>query len=153
GVLSKSFGRCLAMRLPPISIIIPAYNAAGWVLQAIGSCIKQRYESFEVIVVDDGSTDETYSVCYRFVEAAGGPVRIFRTANRGSSAARNTGLDHAIGDYVLFLDADDLLTECALEKLGAIASNGEVDAVFGSHSNFTQESEVESLVPRHLVYR
>ena len=138
---------------PFISIVIPAYNAERWIGDAIGSSLRQRYNSFEVIVIDDGSTDETYSVALRYVDASGGTVQVLRTVNEGSSAARNAGLASAKGKYVLFLDADDILNDGALEFLGPIAAQTNTDAVFGTFGNFDELSGQENLAVRKIMYR
>jgi glycosyltransferase involved in cell wall biosynthesis len=139
--------------LPTISIIIPAYNAERWILECLNSCLRQKYHEFEIIVIDDGSTDSTYSTIARHVETHGGPVRVFRTANRGASAARNIGLGRAQGEYVIFLDADDMLAEGALEVLGSIAGETGSDAVFGMHCDFDDETGREWRTPhRKLMY-
>jgi glycosyltransferase involved in cell wall biosynthesis len=138
---------------PYISIIIPAYNAAAWISDALESCVRQRHNSCEIIVVDDGSTDDTYSVATRCACANADFVHILRTANKGASAARNIGRTVAKGEYVLFLDADDILANGALEALGSIAAQTGADAVFGSHSNFNHRPGRERSAPRKLKYR
>lgn len=88
---------------PTVSVVIPAHNAAWCVARAIDSVLAQRYRDFEVIVVDDGSTDETGAVVARYVNA----VRLISQPNGGMSSARNAGIHAARGRYVAFLDADD----------------------------------------------
>ena len=87
-----------------ISVVIPAYNQARYVAEAIDSALAQLRKPLEVIVVDDGSTDETPAVLQRY----GAPVRVIRQRNAGIGAARNAGVAAARGDYVAFLDADDV---------------------------------------------
>lgn len=90
---------------PGVSIIIPAYNYARFLPSAVESCLRQGYANFEVVVVDDGSKDNTREVMAKY----GPPVRYVYQSNAGLSAARNTGIREARFDYVAFLDADDLL--------------------------------------------
>jgi glycosyltransferase involved in cell wall biosynthesis len=89
----------------PASIVIPCYNAESWVAQAIESALGQTYPNVEVVVVDDGSTDSSLQVIERFKER----IRYVTGPNRGPSAARNRGLQLARGEWIQFLDADDLL--------------------------------------------
>jgi len=88
---------------PLVSVIIPAYNAEPFLREAIESVLAQSYEPIEVIVVDDGSTDGTSAVAASF----GGAVTMVGKENGGVSSARNAGLEHASGEFVCFLDADD----------------------------------------------
>jgi glycosyltransferase involved in cell wall biosynthesis len=86
-----------------VSVVIPVYNAERTIGRAINSVLDQDFDSREIIVVDDGSTDSSAAI----VEAYGDHVRIFRQANRGAAAARNAGARAAAGEYLAFLDADD----------------------------------------------
>jgi len=90
-----------------ISAIIPTYNRAAYLQRAIGSVLAQRRSCFELIVVDDGSTDETCALVERLAAGAVIPVRLVRQANRGAAAARNTGIREARGNLLAFLDSDD----------------------------------------------
>jgi glycosyltransferase involved in cell wall biosynthesis len=89
---------------PLVSVIIPTYNSAGFIAQAVQGVLAQTYRCYEVIVIDDGSTDETQEVLRQF----GGQIRYHRQENRGVSAARNEGIKIAQGEYVCLLDADDI---------------------------------------------
>ncbi len=89
---------------PTVSIVIPAYNAGDWIDQAIQSVLGQSYDNFEIVVVDDGSTDDTSTV----VQQYGDPVRYVWKENGGSASARNRGIAEAQGTYIAFLDADDV---------------------------------------------
>jgi glycosyltransferase involved in cell wall biosynthesis len=89
-----------------VSIIIPAYNAERWIRETIESALAQTWQPKEVLVVDDGSTDRTLEAANAYLDRG---VRVISQRNQGAAAARNTGLRAALGSYVQFLDADDLL--------------------------------------------
>jgi len=92
------------MPAPLISVIIPTYNRAAFLREAIDSVLAQTEKDFELLIVDDGSTDETRAVA----ESYGGPARYFFQPNAGASVARNLGIKHAHGKFITFLDSDDL---------------------------------------------
>ncbi len=98
--------QALAQNLPLVSILIPAYNAQEWIAETIHSAIAQTWPRTEIIVVDDGSSDSTLAIARTF-ESRG--VRVISQKNQGASAARNTAFLHSGGDYIQWLDADDLL--------------------------------------------
>src|SRR5712692_4545848 len=89
---------------PLVSVVIPAYNAGDYIVETLGSALAQTYAHREIIVIDDGSTDDTH----RRVEPYLRQIRYIRQENAGEGGARNTGLRAATGDYLAFLDADDL---------------------------------------------
>ena len=107
---------------PLVSVVIPAYNAERWVAECIGSVVAQTYPHWECILVDDGSTDGTLAQAEGMKEACGGRLTVLRKANGGAASARNVGLAAAKGDYVVFVDADDLMLPRELEfALRAVA--------------------------------
>jgi len=115
---------------PLVSIIIPCYNAAQWIGQAIDSCLNQLYQPIEVIVVDDGSTDQSLDVVRGYTESVPDTVRLLRQARQGAPRARNVGAQLANGAYVSFLDADDLLVDDCLSRLIQALENGN-DVAYG----------------------
>ena len=99
-----------------VSVIIPAHNAASWLSDSLDGVLKQTYPDWETIVVDDGSTDNTTQVVERYC-ARDDRIRLLtQTINRGPATARNIGMLAARGDYIAFLDADDLWLTTKLEK-------------------------------------
>lgn len=100
-----------------ISVVIPAYNHAQWLPKSLQSALNQTLKPHEIIVVDDGSTDNTREVVSRF------PVEYLHQANSGVSAARNKGIDNASGDWIAFLDADDWWLPRKLEIQAASIEN------------------------------
>ena len=95
-----------AMMTAKVSVLIPAYNAAAYIEQTLDSVLAQTWPNLEVIVVDDGSRDDTYALAQRY---AGPQVRVVSQPNAGASAARNHAFTLATGEYIQYLDADDLL--------------------------------------------
>ena len=89
--------------MPRVSVVIPTYNRGNLIGQAIDSVLAQSYSDFEIIVSDDGSTDDTAARVARY----GDRVRYVRTANGGVAHARNVGTREARGDYLAYLDSDD----------------------------------------------
>src|SRR5215218_3667934 len=97
-----------------VSVVIPCYNQAHFLPEAIQSVLTQSYTDFELIVVDDGSQDDTAEVTSRYAEEDS-RVRLIEQQNRGLAGARNRGLAQSVGEYVVFLDSDDRLLDEALE--------------------------------------
>lgn len=99
-----------------ISIIVPVYNTENYISECIESILKQSYENFELILIDDGSEDNSGVICenYSYKDSR---IKVFHTPNGGVSKARNIGLDNAIGDYVSFVDSDDILEKDYLNNL------------------------------------
>jgi glycosyltransferase involved in cell wall biosynthesis len=113
-----------------VSVVIPAYNAAATLGETLESLLSQTFRRWEAIVVDDGSTDETRCVADTFSECDA-RIRVVSQPHAGVSAARNTGISLAPFDWILFLDADDLLLATHLERLTcACHGNPEFDAVY-----------------------
>ena len=122
-----------AARQPAVSIILPTYNRAAFLPAAVEAIRAQTFTDWELIVVDDGSTDDTEAVVAGLVGAIPQPVRYVRRENGGAYAARNTGLDLARGALLAFYDSDDVwlphhLQDCA----GALTARPDVDWVYGA---------------------
>lgn len=128
------------MSQPLVSVIIPCYRQGRYLARSVGSALEQSYPAIEVIVIDDGSDDETGEV----VHSLGDRVRYVRRANGGPAAARNTGVAVARGKYLLFLDADDLLHPDAVAWLVTAAGGREdVLCAFGVR-RFELDEDLES---------
>ncbi|WP_027422382.1 glycosyltransferase family 2 protein [Lachnobacterium bovis] len=97
-----------------VSIVVPIYNGEKTLKKAIVSCIEQTYKNIEVILVNDGSTDSTYEICQKAV-LKDSRVKYYVKGNSGVSDTKNFGVEHANGDYVMFLDCDDYLRKNAIE--------------------------------------
>src|SRR4029453_16956542 len=115
------------------SIILPTFNRARFLPEAFESIERQSWTDWELIVVDDGSTDDTRELVERHRLRLGQPVRYLYQLNQGPHAARNTGLAHAHGDYIAFFDSDDLWLPQYVEHLMTAAlANPDIDWVFAA---------------------
>ncbi|WP_425307916.1 glycosyltransferase family 2 protein [Ammonicoccus fulvus] len=101
---------------PKVSVIVPCFNAANYLRRCISSLVSQTHSNLEIILIDDGSTDETPAICQEFADSDR-RVLVIRQKNGGVSVARNTGIDHATGDFLTFVDADDWLAESAIARM------------------------------------
>ena len=93
-----------------VSIVVPVYNVENFIEECIESIIRQSYETLQIILVDDGSTDHSGELCKRYVENDT-RIELFQTQNSGVSTARNIGISHARGDYIFFVDSDDMIMD------------------------------------------
>ena len=126
--------------LPLISIIIPVYNATKFLDQTITSCLKQDYPHLEIILINDGSTDDSKNICEKYQKASAttpsASILFFDRPHQGVSATRNFGLDHFSGEYFCFLDADDLLAENFISTLYALAKENNLDYITSGYQRF-----------------
>lgn len=113
---------------PLITVIVPVYNVEKYIRQCVESIIAQSCRRLEILLIDDGSTDGCGEICDAY-EREDRRIRVFHTANRGLSAARNLGLEHAGGDYISFLDGDDWMETNALARMLDAALRYDADLV------------------------
>lgn len=126
--------------MPAISVIIPVYNTEKYLPQCLDSVLMQSFADFEIIAVDDGSTDASGRICdeYAFRDSR---IRVFHQKNQGVSSARNQALAEAVGEYVIFLDSDDYWTgKDSLGKLYRKATESDADLVRGGQYIAVDES-------------
>ena len=114
-----------------VSIIIPIYNAGTYLRDCLDSILRQTYQDIEVILIDDGSTDESGSICEEYASLSS-KIHVIHQNNRGSSAARNKGLEIASGDYLYFIDADDWIDDCSVELLMSEIQNNDADLLLSA---------------------
>lgn len=130
-----------------ISIIVPVYNEQDWLDRCVQSVRAQTFESWELLLVDDGSTDATGGICDRWANLDA-RIRVFHNQNRGWSAARNFGIEHATGSYAMFLDGDDYLEPEALaEGWRAVVEYG-ADYVIGGSTIEVYDAETHEVLSR-----
>lgn len=118
-----------------ISIVIPIYNAEKYLEECLNSIKSQTYKNFEVIMVNDGSKDDSETICMNFLRSDS-RFRYLKKANGGVSSARNLGLDNVKGDYITFIDADDWVDENYLDLLITTVKKNHSDIVVSSYKQF-----------------
>lgn len=123
---------------PQVSVVMPAFNAANTICAAVESVLGQTFHNWELLVINDGSTDHTLDVMEQFNDER---IKLITQVNQGVAAARNTGLRQARGEYIAFLDSDDLWLPTKLEQQIAIfkRSGIELGLVYAKHRGFVKE--------------
>lgn len=129
-----------------VSIIIPCYNSEAYLGACMDSVLAQTMEDFEAILIDDGSGDGTLAVAQAYA-GRDARVRVLAQENRGVAAARNLGLEHARGEWITFVDSDDLLPEDALQTMLSGADEN-VDMVVCPHETFDENGPLETVIPQ-----
>lgn len=128
-----------------VSVIVPTYNRAGFLEEAVESVLTQTYTRHEVVIVDDGSTDGTASLAVHLAEANAG-VRAIITEHSGPASARNTGIKESRGEFVCFLDSDDVYLPTKLEDHCAfLAAHSEVDLVYSDFASADAELAISTV--------
>ena len=131
-----------------VSILIPAYNAEQWIAETLESALAQTWSHKEIILVDDGSKDRSLEIAKTF-EPRG--VKVITQQNRGASAARNRALQESLGDFIQYLDADDLLAADKIERQIQLLENGNSDCVaVGEWSRFYKTTSEALFIPQPL---
>ena len=129
-----------------ISIVTPIYNAEGYLRRCIESQIMQTYQNIEIILIDDGSTDNSGMICDNFAKNDN-RIRVIHKKNQGVSIARNEGIKLATGDWILFVDSDDFLEKNACEKFIEISKkyNQELELIVASSNLIKGEQKTNSI--------
>lgn len=136
---------CTGIYMKKVSIIIPVYNVESYLVQCMESVIQQNFIDYEIICVDDASTDSSGNILDAYKEQYDVIQVIRHTKNRGLSAARNTGLEQATGKYVWFVDSDDMICSNSLVALYNMAENYETDMICFELSYDEKDREVGTL--------
>ena len=128
-----------------ISIIIPVYNAEKYISNTIKSLFSQTYKNFEVIIIDDGSSDNSMQIVDKEMKQKNIPYTIIRQANQGVGKARNVGYENANGEWILFLDADDTINPFSIEIYTKIIEKEEkVDIIFSKFRDVDEKNSLDS---------
>lgn len=130
-----------------VSILIPLYNAESYIAETIDSIIKQSYENIEIIIVDDGSTDNSYEIAQNY---ASEKVKVVQQANKGACAARNKALELSTGEYIVFFDADDIMYKDKIKNQMSLVQKYGDDYIYSSQwISFT--NEVPTVIPPKTI--
>lgn len=138
-----------------VSIITPLYNGERFIAQTIESVLAQTYTDWEMIIINDGSTDRSEEIVRQYTDCDP-RIRLYSQPNGGSAAARNNGIRRAEGRYIALLDADDLWEPFFLESQLALMREHNALLVYGSHKRIDEtgrECLVPFLVPERITYR
>lgn len=123
-----------------VSIIVPIYNVERYLNRAIDSIIKQTFTDYEIILINDGSTDNSFSIAQEYVEKYPERIRLITQKNAGLSAARNRGIDEALGEYVCFIDSDDFIKPDMIERLYNQISSKKADMAICGVTKYIEET-------------
>lgn len=126
---------------PLVTVIIPAYNAAAYLPKCIQSIQSQEYQNLEILVINDGSSDQTHQICKDFSSRDSRVVEISQQ-NAGVSAARNKGIQMASGQYIQFVDADDVLESSAIRRLVHCMTETAADVAFFKYWEFSNYDDI-----------
>ena len=114
--------------MPKVSVIIPVYNVEKYIRRCLDSMCNQTFDDFEVLCIDDGSTDSSLEICQEYAKNAT-RIKVFHQENKGPAAARNLGLDNATGEYIMFCDSDDWYEPEMIQKMFTTIEKENVDLV------------------------
>lgn len=126
-----------------VSIIIPIYEAEKYLKRCLDSVLQQTYKDIEIILVDDGSPDRCPVICEAY-KKKDSRIKVIHSENCEQCVARNLGMESASGKYISFVDADDVLSECAIETLLSIAEEGKYDIVSGNYYRVNEKIKISS---------
>ena len=137
------------VKMKKVSIIVPVYNCEKYIERCIQSLQKQSYDNTEIIIIDDGSKDNTYTLCQQYKSLHN--LKLFHTSNQGVSHARNYGLANASGEYILFVDADDYVKSDYCERLVREIEEKDADLVICGFAQY-RYTGLRDVAPHGGVY-
>lgn len=145
-----------------LSVVVPIYNVEDYLSECIESILNQTFKDFELILVNDGSTDNSLKICNEYLKKDE-RIQIINKENGGLSSARNSGIDVAKGEYIIFIDSDDLINKNMFEKMVRISIEKDADIVQCNYQKFYDNNdiedssivnnELEELTPIKALYR
>lgn len=124
-----------------ISVIVPVYNAEKYLRECLDSIVNQTYKNIEIILVDDGSTDGSGAICDEYADKDV-RIKVYHIPNGGASNARNLGIDNADGEYVMFVDADDVIMPYIVKRGVKLAIDNNADIVYGLVQRFKDKIKI-----------
>ena len=128
-----------------VSVVVPVYNVGPYLRRCLDSIVGQTYADLEILLIDDGSTDESGAICDEYAQDE--RVRVFHTENRGAARARNLGLSEAKGTYVIFLDSDDYFDSRLTETMvGTVERTGADMCVCGYERFYEADAQPPCVV-------
>lgn len=133
-----------------ISVIMPCYNTEQYVEETLKSVLKQSFKDYEIICLNDGSTDGTLEILNRYQKSYPN-IRVISSENHGVAYQRNTGVQCAQGKYIYYMDSDDLLRENCLQTLYQYAETDNLDIVYFEADSFYETKEIEEVFPQFLT--
>lgn len=125
-----------------ISIIVPVYNSEKYIDRCLDSILNQTYKDLEIVLVNDGSNDQSLKILENYA-LRDTRIKVVNQENKGVAAARNTGLDNATGDYILYVDSDDWIENNMVERMVELSANA--DIVFCGNDNAVSPESVKKL--------
>ena len=134
------------------SIIVPVYNVEKYINECLSSLINQTYKNIEIVVINDGSSDNSLSLIEEY-SRIDDRIRVIDQKNMGLGYTRNVGIDNAVGDYILFVDSDDYISLNTCEEIEAVLSyNNEVDIIVLGRYRFADEVYMQDPISLSLIH-
>ena len=124
-----------------VSVIVPVYNAQDTIKKCISSLINQQYTNIEILLVDDGSTDNSLFICQQ-LQLKDSRIRIIEKLNGGVSSARNMGIEHAEGVWILFVDSDDWIDDDLIENYDHFLNEYSADVIIGGLKGYEIKKDI-----------
>lgn len=133
------------MKSGVVSIVIPIYNVEKYLERCLLSVVNQTYKNIEIILVDDGSTDNCYEICEKW-KRKDNRIKVIHKENEGLGMARNTGIENATGEYICFFDSDDYVDIEIIEKTYTSAINNQADIVIFGYLNISKDGNIKNRI-------